>query len=74
MKTVKTVRVVKQIVNETPARELFSYRILIGDLTERNANHIIPSCCHLPVSCRSLVDRFGSPGSCRPQIVFQTNC
>ena len=24
------------------------------DLTERNANHIIPLYCHLPVSCRSL--------------------
>ena len=28
------------------------------DLTERNANHNIPSYCHLPVSCRSLVDRY----------------
>ena len=33
------------------------------DLTERNANHIIPSCCILPVSCRSLIDRCGSLGS-----------
>ena len=40
------------------------------DLTGRNANHIIPSCCHLPVSCRSLVDRCGSPGSCKPQIFY----
>ena len=38
------------------------------DLTERNANLIIPSCCHLPISCRSLVDRCGSRGSCKPQI------
>ena len=30
------------------------------ELTERNANHIIPSCCHLPVCCRSPVDRCGS--------------
>ena len=28
----------------------------------------IPSYCHLPVSCRSLVDRCGSLGSCKPQI------
>ena len=34
------------------------------DLTERNANHIVP------VSCRSLVDRCGSLGSCKPQIYF----
>ena len=40
------------------------------DLTEPNANHIIPSCCHLPVSCRSLVDRCGPLGSCKPQIYF----
>ena len=38
------------------------------DLTERNANHIIPSCCHLSVSCWSIVDRCGSLGSCKPQI------
>ena len=25
------------------------------------------SCCHLPVSCRSLVNRCGSLGSCKPQ-------
>ena len=37
------------------------------DLTERNANHIVPSYCHLPVSCRSQVDRCGSLGSCKPQ-------
>jgi hypothetical protein len=24
------------------------------DLKERNANHIILSCCHMPVSCSSL--------------------
>ena len=35
-----------------------------------NANHIIPSCFHLPVSCRSLVDRCDSIGSCKPQIWF----
>ena len=23
---------------------------------KRNANHIIPLCCHLPVSCRGQVD------------------
>ena len=37
-------------------------------MTERNANHIIASYCHLSVSCRSLVDRCGSHGSCKPQI------
>ena len=42
--------------------------ITLLDLAERNANHIIPSCCHLPVSYRSLVDRCGSLGSCKPQI------
>ena len=26
--------------------------------------------CHLPVSCRSLVDRRGSLGNCKPQIYF----
>ena len=35
---------------------------------ERNANQIISLYCHLPVSCRSLVDRCGSPGSCKPQM------
>ena len=29
-------------------------------------NHIIPSYCHLQVSCRSLVDRCDSLGSCKP--------
>ena len=43
------------------------------DLTECNANYIIPSYCYLPVSCRSLVDRCGSPGSCKPQIYFFLN-
>ena len=38
------------------------------DLTERNANHIIPSYCSLQLSCRSLVDRRGSLRSCKPQI------
>jgi hypothetical protein len=33
-------------------------------------HHIIPSYCHLPVSCRSLVDRCGSLGSCKPQIIL----
>ena len=33
----------------------FCYSTLI-DLLESNANHIIPSYCHLPVGCRSLVD------------------
>ena len=37
------------------------------DLTERNA--VIPSYCHLPVSCRCLVDRCGSLWSCKPQII-----
>ena len=38
------------------------------DLTVRNGNHIIPSYCHLPVSCRNLGDRCVSLGSCKPQI------
>ena len=38
------------------------------DLTERNANHIIPSYCHRSVSCRRIVDRYGPLGSCKPQI------
>ena len=33
-----------------------------------NANHIIQSYCYLPVSCRSLLDRRGYPGSCKLQI------
>ena len=40
------------------------------DLTEHNANHIIQLYCHLPVSYRSLVDRCGSIGSCKPQILL----
>ena len=32
---------------------------------EHNANHIIPSYYYLPVGSRSLVDGFGSLGSCR---------
>jgi hypothetical protein len=36
---------------------------------EGNDNHIILSCCHLPVSCRSLVDRCGSFGNSKPQIL-----
>ena len=35
---------------------------------ECNSNHILPSYCHLPVSCRSLVDWRGSLGSYKPQI------
>ena len=38
------------------------------DWTECNANHIIPLYCHLPVGFRSLADRCGSLGSCKPQI------
>ena len=38
------------------------------DLTEHNAKYIIPSYCHLPVSCRSPFDRCGSFGSYKPQI------
>ena len=32
------------------------------------------SCGHLPVSCRSLVNRCGSLGSCKPQIYLFFNC
>ena len=38
------------------------------DLTERDANHIIPSYFHLTDSCRSPVDWCGSLGSCKPYI------
>ena len=34
----------------------------------RNANHIIPSYCYLPVRCSSLVDWCGSLWRCKPQI------
>ena len=37
---------------------------------EHNANHIILSFCHLPVSCRILVDQCGSLGDCKLQIFF----
>ena len=40
------------------------------DVTERNTNHIIPSYCYLPVSCRNLVHRCGSLGSCKSQIYY----
>ena len=40
-------------------------KVDILDLSERNANRIIPLCCYLPVSCRSLVDRCDSLGSCK---------
>ena len=40
------------------------------ELTERNANHIFPSFCHLPVSCRSLVDQCDSCGRCKAQMYF----
>ena len=39
-------------------------------MTESNANNIIPSYCHLSVSCRSIVDRCGSLGSCKPHIII----
>ena len=42
--------------------------VTLIDLTERNANHIIPSYCHLPVICTSLVDRYGYLGSCKLQM------
>ena len=55
--------------------QLFDWevRIRLGkstliDLTKRNNNHITSSYCHWAVSCRSLVDRCGSLGSCKPQI------
>ena len=43
----------------------------IMDLTERNAKHMIPSYCHLPVSWRSLVDRCGSFVSCKPPCLYK---
>ena len=45
-------------------------KLTLIDLMEYNVNHIIPSCCHLPVSCKSLVDRCGSLEICKPQILF----
>ena len=45
-------------------------KLTLLDLRERNVNHIIPSYCHLPVSYRSLRDRCGSLGSCKPQTYF----
>ena len=51
--------------------QLVSYLIeksKLLDLLERNVNRIIPSCCHLTVSCRSLVDRCGSLGNWKTQI------
>ena len=37
---------------------------------KHNANHIILSCCHLPVIFRSLAGPFGYPGSSKPQIYY----
>ena len=37
---------------------------------QSHAVNSLPSYCHLPVSCRSLVDRCGSFGSCKPQSYF----
>ena len=45
---------------------VFLFFLLLMD----NANHIIPSYCHLPVCCRSLVHRYGSLRSCKPHIYF----
>ena len=45
---------------------LLEWSATLIDLTERNANHIIPSYSHLQVSCRSLVDRYGSSRSSKP--------
>ena len=44
--------------------------LLDWEVAERNANHIVPSYCHLPLSCRNLVDRCGYVESCKPQINF----
>ena len=38
-----------------------------------NANHIIPSYCHLPFSCKSLVDQCGSFGSYKHRINLFSN-
>ena len=62
------------LTNQNSIQEEIKCRLKAGnacydsDLTERNANHIIPSYCCLPVSSRSLVNRCGSLGSCKPQI------
>ena len=34
--------------------------LTLPDLTEHNVNPIIPSYCHLPVSCRGLFDHLGA--------------
>ena len=69
--TIPNASLIFQVLNITQIK--FNSASTLGkstliDLTEHNANHIIPSYCYLPVSCRSLVDRCGSPGSCKPQI------
>ena len=37
-------------------------------MTEFNVNHIIPSLCHLQVSCKSLIGRCCSLGCCKSEI------
>ena len=41
-----------------------------SDWENRHSNHIIPSYFHLPISCRSLVDRCGSLGSFKPHLIL----
>ena len=60
----------KILTGKPTGKRIWLRKSTLIDLTERSANHIIPSYCYLPVSCRSLVDRCGSPGSCKPQIYF----
>ena len=47
---------------------LLSMLLVINRFDGVYANHIILSYCHSPVDCRSLVDRYGSPGSFKPNI------
>jgi hypothetical protein len=45
-------------------------KVCINRLQEHSAKHIIPPYCNLPVSYRSLVDRYATLGSFKPKISF----
>ena len=59
------VRTIGQLLDEEIADLIRKSTFM--DLRKRNANHIIPSFCHQPFICRSLVDRCSSLGSYKPQ-------
>ena len=52
--------------------EYYTYHLTLIDFSEQNANHIILSYCHLTVTCRRTVDRYGSHGGCKSQIFNYT--